>query len=148
MLAAVVGFIALSTLVRSKTPSKGYYDYVASRFATPHSLYPMGESPNYVIDGAMDPGGNLKQRGNPDRRNPFNALMTYPNEKDSRLINKTAPNWREITTHVLNKDRQMDFIDAKIGRDDHYYLSPEYKQSRGSTVSHMPKFMSKPGVIC
>jgi hypothetical protein len=140
-LVAILGIGALAALLKQNSPSKGYYEYIKSGFASSHDLYPKGVRPNMLIEGQSVP--NLKQMGNPERKNPMRELLVYPNFEVSRLIDKKKKNWKKVYSKVLNKEKQLDLLEDKWMKEDPLFLTPDYKQ-RNTRVS-LPKLTGLKG---
>jgi hypothetical protein len=111
---------------------------VESVFSSKHELWPEGAR-DLMIDGASFP--HIFAQGNPEPRNPMNQLFTYPQSKASSEINKNNEYWQSIG--VLDKEKQLDFIQEKIAMDDTELLTARYKQLDGRTKSAQPKINLK-----
>lgn len=143
-LAAVAGLAAIGALLKDNAPKEGYYDYVASQFASAHSTYPKEVWPDNKIDGSGYPY-NQKQLGFPSMKNSLRNFWTYPNYEASKLINKDKKNWKVVYRKVLDKEKQLDQMEIKLNCDDHILLTPQYKQINTKTT--YPKINYKPGII-
>ncbi len=112
---------------------------VKSVFAGPHDMWPRGAR-DLMIDGGSGLT-NIFAQGNPEPRNPMNQLFTYPQSKASSEINKNNERWESVG--ILNKEKQIDFIEEKIAMDDHILLTAHYKQRDGKTKTYQPKINLK-----
>lgn len=94
---------------------------VSSMFTGPHDFYPTGYQEAFEIDGGVT--ANLPARGNPEPRNPMREVFTYPNSKDSYIINKNNSNWKD--TELFSKEKQKNLLELHYNLESpHYFLDP------------------------